>query len=878
MTVKAFLATAAVCAAVVSCADTVADEIKALRDEIKSNSVTRSSKNCRYYMAYYRDLCTEAEREAILERNIAAHRRWIELAGKNGTNPKGAAMPRAELGKVLEIGGRWEEAEKELSAAIATGGLSGEALASSRWSLAECLWNRGDKEGAKKQVAEIVAMNGPRDDVTVCEKARFMHRAWTDPDGDLDELTLPHLVDCKPFPTPQDAKYGEKRVSLAKVDVAFVTNGTSGTDRTSSASLTGPASPEDPIVRLLKRKLSRFGTEFAPGGTKISIEISPDAPVAKPQGYTLDIANGKISIKARDRLGAVWGVVSLIQCIDRNSLNVRECTIRDWPKLERRGVIEALWKADFLEYALFNKMSELVVKVGRPNCDFLFSELERERARITLERFADFGIKPYWSAREITVHPALPFSSPRTRALHLWWMRLAAQFRGNVCFEMDDERFFDFPEEDKKAFGTAANMDSKYIDSLYREVKKDYPNFRLIFGTPFYFGPDGAAGGSWYPEPRDPYLKSHKEFLDPEIDVYWSGPRVKSIGFTVPKIQWMTDLIGRKPVVYHNSDCVWRHSHSSYGADVPGYKASHCPETLDMIGGFYQNMTFYRETCKVGPAMDWCWNPDAHDAEAATRRTIEQLEGPGVFEVLAEATPSISYFDKYVHGNPRGELMTEDPDKLDMIASDGEDAWRRVLAIAKNGGMFVMGFNRMAVGHAKKLAAYRRNPPKWLVEKIEAEMANTSYAKDEVGFDASKGDQFLPAGMLQGGRWHGNIKDASGRAPCGVKELKIGDTVSGKFTLEPFPPEQTPKMIVVCMAFVEAWDKDYKVDLPDAEVEINGNVVWRGKMFADGLFKPCEIELPVVSLTRTSTFSIHWTGPEVEHQRRPMIHYVVIRK
>ena len=215
---KRIIAVAAIAAmSLMTYAASVADEIKALKDEIKSNSVTRSSKNCRYYMAYYRDLCTEAEREAILERNIAAHRRWIELAGKNGTNPKGAAMPRAELGKVLEIGGRWEEAEKELSAAIATGGLSGEALASARWSLAECLWNRGDKGGAKKTVSEIAAMTWlsgslPR----VWLKAMYMHRAWTDPDGDIDSLAMPHDVAGRPFPTPQDAKYGEKRVSLAK--------------------------------------------------------------------------------------------------------------------------------------------------------------------------------------------------------------------------------------------------------------------------------------------------------------------------------------------------------------------------------------------------------------------------------------------------------------------------------------------------------------------------------------------------------------------------------------------------------------------------------------------------------------------------------------
>lgn len=50
------------------------DEIKALREIIASNSVTRSTR-CHYYKAYYRYSCTKEEREAILERNIAAHRR-----------------------------------------------------------------------------------------------------------------------------------------------------------------------------------------------------------------------------------------------------------------------------------------------------------------------------------------------------------------------------------------------------------------------------------------------------------------------------------------------------------------------------------------------------------------------------------------------------------------------------------------------------------------------------------------------------------------------------------------------------------------------------------------------------------------------------------
>ena len=128
-------------------------------------------------------------------------------------------MPCAELGKVLAIGGRWEEAEKELSEALKYD-FDRVKVAAARWALAECLWHRGERDGAKKQIAAIVAMNGPRNAQMVWEKARFMHRAWTDPDGDLDEFKLPHSVDCKPFPTPQSATYGEKRDLWRKARVA----------------------------------------------------------------------------------------------------------------------------------------------------------------------------------------------------------------------------------------------------------------------------------------------------------------------------------------------------------------------------------------------------------------------------------------------------------------------------------------------------------------------------------------------------------------------------------------------------------------------------------------------------------------------------------
>ena len=846
-------------AALVAGAAGSADEIKTLHAVISSNSVDRTVK-CRYYKDWYRNLCTEAEREAILDRNVAAHKRLIEI------RPNDVAI-RASLGIVLAIGGRHKEAEAVLTEAISAGDgkLEQSRLSEARWALAECLWHRGDTDGTKKVVADIATMpwKGGVPRSSAREKATFLHWMWTDPDADIDSLTLPHSVDCKPFPTPKEAKYGEKKVSLAKVEIKG-----KGMSDERGARGEGVA---DPIIRLLKRKLTRFGTKFEKGGTLIGLAIAPNAPVDKPQGYSLDVKDGKVFVVARTRLGLTYGVVSLLQCIDRGELAIRECEIRDWPKLEKRGV-QAHWNPHHLEYELFNKMSSVAMDMFRPQWGILFSSLEREVVRLSVKRRNDFGIDLRWANRWIIVSPNVPLSSPRVRAMHLQWMKWAASYGAGAQFDEDDNRFPMRPE-DAAAFGTAANLDAKYLDGLYKEVKAEFPSFRLTFGPPFYFGPGAPYNKHVYPEPCMPYLKSIGEFLDPEVDVYWSGPRVKSWSFSKESIKKMSDPIKRKQVVYHNGDCKGRHGFHSYCVDVPGYKEAHCPETLDMIGGFYQNTSRYSEACRVGPAMDWCWNPDAHESAAATRRTIEQLEGPGVFEPLAAALPAISYFDRYQFGVPRSELLTENQEELDRRVAEGEKAWAQARPLMKNGGKFVYDFNALGIGWAKKLAKTRRKPPKWLIEKRDAEMANSKFAVEEVGFDESKGDQFIPSELMQGGIYNPKQGDRSGRGLRGIKYLNTGkgNSVSMTFTCHQFPPERPPKMILVAMAFKPN-------GAPDMEVEVNGRVVWRGKAFVAKYFKPLEVDLPVDALKRDdNSLVIRNATPPEEHWRKPLVHYVVIR-
>ena len=840
------------------CAASKVDKAKiaAVKAEIASNSVNCTVKS-RYYTAWFVDLCTKEELDAILQRNIAAHKRWKELDPEN-------CEPFLGLGRTYATIGRWDEAKKEFEQALSSKYRYVKAHAA--WELANCLWREGDKEGVKKLLEVPIKESNTWDSLKgLAKKSRYIIGLLDDPDADLDMLKLPHSVDGKPFPTPHEAKYGEKKVSLARVEIKVRTNGTDGTDGTSPASRISPVSPEGPIIRLLKKKLTRFGAKFEKGGTPIEIELSPDAPVDKPQGYSLDVANGNVVVKARSRLGALWGVVSLIQCVDRGELAICECEIRDWPKCLRRGA-RPYWEPELLEYALFNKMSMINVNMGH---EWSISPLDRERHRLTALHFTEFGIETQFAIRSVIMEPMLPLSSPRTRKLHLSLSRFFASLGVGAKFDFDDSRFPMHPLDLENA-GTAANLDPKYLTGIYREVKKDYPGFTMGFCPPFYWGPDSPAT---YPEPRDTYLKSLASDLDPEIEVDWTGPRVKTGGITPKRAEWITSRIGRKPVVVSNGNSVGKHSYVSYGADLSGFKKSHCPEVFDLVAAFLMNMSSFRGADGIGSCADWCWNPDAHDPSIAVRRTIEQVEGPGVSEALAAAIPDLTYLDKYPYGRPSIEALLEDQAHLDRIVALAEKTWSNVTAIAKNNGRFVYNFYHFGVQGAKRIAETRRNPPEKFLKERDAVMANTAFAKKEVGFDESTGDLFFPSAMMRGGFFNPRVRDWSGLGDRGIKYLAPDATLSISFPCDDYPPERPPKLIIVGMLFQTG-------NLPTVEIVLNGRSVWRNEAFnVPHYFKPIEIELPIDALLRSNNLDIRNVSEKSPGIiRQAEIHYAVIKR
>ena len=501
--------------------------------------------------------------------------------------------------------------------------------------------------------------------------------------------------------------------------------------------------------------------------------------------------------------------------------------------------------------------------------DWQLSPLDRECHRLTAAHFTEFGIETRMHIRSIVMSPMLPFSSPRTRRLHVAFCRFYASIGVGAHFDFDDSRFPMHPLDLEKA-GTAANLDAKYLTGIYREVKNDFPEFTMGFCPPFYWGPDGAVT---YPEPRREYLISLAADLDPEIDVVWTGPRVKTGNIQTNKIAWITGLIGRKPCVVSNGDSVGRHSHVSYGADPTGFKKSHCPEIFDLVASFQMNMSSFAGTAIVGSCADWCWNPDAHDPKVAVRRAIEQVEGPGVSETLAAAIPDLTYLDKYPYGHPRIEVLNEDQAELDRILAVGQEAWKKVKEIAKNNGRFVYNFYHFGVRGAKRISDARRNPPEDLLKMRDEILANTSFAKEETGYDESKGDVFIPSAIMRGGFYNPDVEDRKGKGKRGVKLVPPGAEIDMSFSCNDFPPERAPRLLLVG----RAWNYRF---VPTLEVEVNGRVVWRGLAFEKPrLFTVLEVEIPVDALQRGNKLVVrNVASPDNGGAYKPEIHYAVIKR
>ena len=484
------------------------------------------------------------------------------------------------------------------------------------------------------------------------------------PGGDAvpDDRVIPYYTGTV-YPTPQQAQYRDEFVPLGRVGLLL------GKD----------VAPEDARVAVLVERLKRRGSQprivasaddrsetlilVGDTGTHQALLGTMSIP-DKPEGYLLHCAkNGAqniVFLKGHDFHGLLWAITSFNQLITTQNERpvARAATIHDYPEYPGIRGYTPFKDDDQATAAWFG------VNMLRSNV-VIYRQLRKPANwRLPLRDETQFND---WKARiqkigaqltplQITWYDSiLPFSghvglgqvrskSEEDFQLVVKAGMALAEAGGHLCLLYDDYRFFLSPE-DSQDFGSAREADVYFLNKVYAAVSAKYPNFRILFCPPFYFGAGGSDDTTTYGESRDAYLAAVGK-LPKAIDIYWSGPRVKSTHVSAEQLGWFTGLAQRKPVFWQNA-CGTYHGSPYYA--YPGEPMKAWRDWYD--DAFLRGIAFYAyngEDAYINMTIsDALWNRRGYDPAASGEMAAKKLAGPDNYSQLVEAFKALEAMDDY---------------------------------------------------------------------------------------------------------------------------------------------------------------------------------------------------------------------------------------
>ena len=712
-------------------------KIKDFERRLDENKVSYGLWNngyCRRYAGYEgrgKTRIDEAEYRAMQKRYIDI------LLERDAFEPDNAAF-LGELVSALLYKGDIAEARKKAERILSIPDAKGHELAGGLFRLAECQLAMGETNLCRKTLSDLVERN-------IVTRRRHHKYDWSHyarcalaaMEGEFEGMDLDRLPagnTATPYPEPQKAEYPGGFSPLGEISL-----GLSG------------LKADDARVKFLLVKLRRMGIKCAvsqgeaKGDFAFSASVDPAVAEGRRERYVLTVGEDCATLRAGDETGLLWGFVTFLQLMDPERKAVRQAKIDDWPDTARRGFLGAYWP-HCMEFTLFNKMNSVNVQ-HPPVYDDFWSPILVYLTEYLARQFRDLGLELYYGICEYTMYPQLPFAWEDSHEKRLEICCRYAAMGANVYFPFDDSRYPLCPPDLEK-FGTGISCDARFVSRLYREVKSRYPSFKMVFCPPFYFGPDGRCN---YPENRETYLKSVGENLDPEIDVYWTGPRVKGIVKRPHHTKWYSDLVKRKPIIFQNG--TGPHNYVGYIADTTDWNAWHYPGFFENeIAGYQKNSHAPQECCQIATLADCLWNVKGYDKDRSARRGVDQLLGDGMYDILRPGVQVLSYFDKYKYGALNDGILGERLADLEEKVAFASNRWEQ--AVAKNPKVRRYGRYDDAVKWAGQVAGAVRALPGEYVKKVYEKEAEgcAALAAGEVSFDTAKGDILLTPVELEGTR------------------------------------------------------------------------------------------------------------------------------
>ena len=686
------------------------------------------------------------------------------------------------------------------------------------------------------------------------------------------------------LPTPQEVAY---RDELFPLD--------------SAALLVAPdVAPDGAHVRELRGRVERYGgklevvtsasTEHETlvilgGGEASEPFLAGRAVPDREQAYVmLCVARetrNVVVLQGRDLLGLAWAIASFNQLVHEHEGRpvLRAADVTDYPEHANRGFIAGHW-VNAGHYCAAFKINKPVLQGGLVDYSLpnrsdraeawrspLSNAVKRDLAAYG-ERMSPLGIEWYAGHNPIAAKDKIRSGDEDDFRVVLGWASAVAEAGGNLCLKYDDHRF-PIGQHDLDTFGSAREADIHLLTRLHRELKARHPQAKILFCPPFYWGPDSPA---MYPEPRDEYLRALGERVPRDVEIFWTGPRVKSGKVTPEMVEWITDRLQRKPVYWQN------------GFGMPHMFLYHyVTDPVDVYRewfyeGFFRDVDSYMFNCMMpayasaaATCADFCWNPSAYDPDRSVADAAAKLVGPDTYPVLIALTQALTYFDPFGLRRTPGAArkLPEMGRKLAVVNAVWEEVNRRnINAVRTWTGMerHVSQVNTFyeRLSRAPDLAAYRR-------DATESE----EHARKETGLTAENG-LFLSAYDFVGGYGPTHYGNRCERrlATWIYGSRSPNPRMEGTFRTDPFPPSSDYELIV------SAQDDDAEAKCR-VRISVNGVAVFEGENpFVRFGWSRHTFRIPAASLERTNVLRIANAEDTGRSGGPPffMLNYAVVRK
>ncbi len=565
--------------------------------------------------------------------------------------------------------------------------------------------------------------------------------------GRFHDIRYPHYTGAKAYPEAKEADYGETFAPLPRVKLT----------------LGGGLSNESAPVRYLTAKLAAYGIavdDSAPFVVRFNTG-SIKAP-EKPEAYAVTVTENGADLQGADRAGTTWAASTFVQLIDRvGGPRIRLCEIRDWPDLRFRGNWGKSWDIRFPEYFITGKLN--LAALGSYLDDSFWSlgptpPMKRAAQKEYIRLMRELGIAVF-----VTLPTSwyMPKTSERTLAYYTDLCNEIAALGGHAWWLHDDTSAGGQPEWDMQQCDgdvyKAVLAEFDYLNTLHAAVKGKHPEFKLLFSPIYYFFNEGQ---SYHGIPKENYMRDLGRMLDPDIEVMWCGPRVRSTVIRKEEAENWTRVARRKPAFWQNPYGPHQAYHIVLGDCYPGWADFH-------YKGFFDDVTMYFDAGDIPirgalfmEYANFAWNLDRLEgcsfevSKHTQRLAYEVCYGQGALETIKPGADAIwaldafpTYFATYMTHDHRSNVpraLMEYEHVMDAI-DRAERAWATMKERYPD-GLEVVPTQYVNVLGRDRLGNVMDN----ILEKAGRRALMEAAAKAG-HFDAGAGDQFKSPAEFYGG-------------------------------------------------------------------------------------------------------------------------------